>query len=115
MGLVGAQTSWVLRPFIGGGNDFALFRPRGQTSSKRCFTMCRALRRLKLVSMNTLLLTPMKFCVRSAIVTAPGADADTAPNLLPPLLVCGLFYGAVMGSFAATGSLPRPTQMLYSR
>jgi hypothetical protein len=28
-GLVGAQMSWVLRPFIGGGKEFALFRPRG--------------------------------------------------------------------------------------
>lgn len=28
-GLVGAQMSWVLRPFIGGGSEFALFRPRG--------------------------------------------------------------------------------------
>ncbi len=28
-GMVGAQMSWILRPFIGGGNDFAWFRPRG--------------------------------------------------------------------------------------
>lgn len=28
-GLVGAQMSWILRPFIGGGNEFALFRERG--------------------------------------------------------------------------------------
>src|SRR5205823_7883794 len=28
-GLVGAQMSWVLRPFIGGGKEFAIFRPRG--------------------------------------------------------------------------------------
>jgi len=28
-GLVGAQMSWVLRPFIGGGKEFALFRERG--------------------------------------------------------------------------------------
>ena len=28
-GLVGAQMSWVLRPFIGGGTEFALFRARG--------------------------------------------------------------------------------------
>ena len=28
-GLVGAQMSWILRPFIGGGREFALFRPRG--------------------------------------------------------------------------------------
>jgi hypothetical protein len=28
-GLVGAQMSWVLRPFIGSTNKFALFRPRG--------------------------------------------------------------------------------------
>jgi len=28
-GLVGAQMSWVLRPFIGAGREFALFRPRG--------------------------------------------------------------------------------------
>ncbi len=27
--MVGAQMSWVLRPFIGGGREFALFRPRG--------------------------------------------------------------------------------------
>src|SRR5439155_11596838 len=28
-GLVGAQMSWLLRPFIGSGKEFALFRPRG--------------------------------------------------------------------------------------
>jgi hypothetical protein len=28
-GLVGAQMSWILRPFIGGGTEFALFRARG--------------------------------------------------------------------------------------
>jgi hypothetical protein len=28
-GLVGAQMSWVLRPFIGSTNQFALYRPRG--------------------------------------------------------------------------------------
>jgi hypothetical protein len=28
-GLVGAQMSWLLRPFIGGGDKFAWFRPRG--------------------------------------------------------------------------------------
>jgi hypothetical protein len=28
-GLVGAQMSWLLRPFIGSGAQFALFRPRG--------------------------------------------------------------------------------------
>jgi hypothetical protein len=27
--LVGAQMSWVLRPFIGGEAEFALFRARG--------------------------------------------------------------------------------------
>lgn len=28
-GLVGAQMSWVLRPFIGGGDQFVMFRPKG--------------------------------------------------------------------------------------
>lgn len=28
-GLVGAQMSWILRPFVGGGEEFALFRARG--------------------------------------------------------------------------------------
>jgi hypothetical protein len=28
-GLVGAQMSWVLRPFIGNSKHFVLFRPRG--------------------------------------------------------------------------------------
>jgi hypothetical protein len=36
-GLVGAQMSWVLRPFIGGGRVFALFRPRGSNFFEAVF------------------------------------------------------------------------------
>lgn len=28
-GLVGSQMSWVLRPFIGSGTQFVMFRPKG--------------------------------------------------------------------------------------
>jgi hypothetical protein len=36
-GLVGAQMSWILRPFIGSGHEFALFRPRGSNFFEAVF------------------------------------------------------------------------------
>lgn len=35
--LVGAQMSWVLRPFVGGEAEFALFRPRGSNFFEALF------------------------------------------------------------------------------
>ena len=41
-------------------------------------------------------------------------SAHRAFKLLIVLVLCGLFYGAVMGSFAVAGQLPRLLQILYS-